>query len=170
MINNKRNKFKISKSLKIKINKILKENNLQTNCDDFFDNARKSIQYREYAKFVFSKSINEIFVNLINLGKEVKILRKDLDYLSIKNIMNFYSNVNVKKLKNFLKKKSSEQTRAKILKLLNVPEFISQEKDLYLQKERVKEGSFITNKSIIASILNFKKIKNLIFLKVKLFY
>ena len=32
--------------------------------------------------------INEIFVNLINLGKEVKILRKDLDYLSIKNIMN----------------------------------------------------------------------------------
>ena len=49
----------------------------------------KSIQYREYAKFVFSKSINEIFVNLINLGKEVKILRKDLDYLSIKNIMKF---------------------------------------------------------------------------------
>ena len=52
MINNKRNKFKISKSLKIKINKILKENNLQTNCVTF-DNARKSIQYREYAKFVF---------------------------------------------------------------------------------------------------------------------
>ena len=52
---------------------------------------------------LFFKSINEIFVNLINLGKEVKILRKDLDYLSIKNIMNFYSNVNVKKLKKLLK-------------------------------------------------------------------
>ena len=42
-----------------------------------------------------------------------------------------------------------------------MPEFISQEKDLYLQKERVKEGSFVTNKSIIASILNFKKIKKI---------
>ena len=169
MINNKRNKFKISKSLKIKINKILKENNLQTNCDDFFDNARKSIQYREYAKFVFSKSINEIFVNLINLGKEVKILRKDLDYLSIKNIMNFYSNVNVKKLKKLLKEEIvSNKREQKILKLLNVPEFISQEKDLYLQKERVKEGSFVTNKSIIASILNFKKIKKFNLLKGKI--
>ena len=169
MINNKRNKFKISKSLKIKIKKILKKNNLQTNCDDFFDNARKSIQYREYAKFVFSKSINEIFVNLINLGKEVKILRKDLDYLSIKNIMNFYSNVNVKKLKKLLKEEIvSNKREQKILKLLNVPEFISQEKDLYLQKERVKEGSFVTNKSIIASILNFKKIKKFNLLKGKI--
>ena len=134
-----------------------------------FDNARKSIQYREYAKFVFSKSINEIFVNLINLGKEVKILRKDLDYLSIKNIMNFYSNVNVKKLKKLLKEEIvSNKREQKILKLLNVPEFISQEKDLYLQKERVKEGSFVTNKSIIASILNFKKIKKFNLLKGKI--
>ena len=155
-----KNKFKITNHLKLTINRILKKNKLKTNCYDFFNNAKRSIQYREYAKFIFSKSINEIFINLIKLGKEVKIHRKDLDYLSIKNIINFYSNVNVKKLKKLLREEIiSNKKDQKVLQLLNVPEFISNEKDLYLQKERVKEGSFITNESIVGQIINFQNIK-----------
>ena len=54
--------------------------------------------------------------------------------------MNFYSNVNVKKLKKLLKEEIvSNKREQKILKLLNVPEFISQEKDLYLQKNVLKK-------------------------------
>ena len=36
---------------------------------------------------------------MINLSNEIKIPREDLEYLSIKNLINYYSNLNSKKLK-----------------------------------------------------------------------
>ena len=65
----------------------------------FFSEAKKAIEFRELAKFIYSKAINEIFNNLIKLAKEIKIDRKDLDYLSIKNVLNHYNNLNIQKLK-----------------------------------------------------------------------
>ena len=43
----------------------------------------------------------------------------------------------------------------KILNLLHVPEFISDENDLYLQKERTKLGTYITNYTISGQVINF---------------
>ena len=67
-----------------------------------FEFAKKSINYREYSKLIFTKSIDEIFKNLIKLSNEIKIPRKDLEYISIKNVLNFYSNVDVEKLKKII--------------------------------------------------------------------
>ena len=54
--------------------------------------------------------------------------------------MNFYSNVNVKKLKKLLKEEIvSNKREQKILKLLNVPEFISQEKIFIYKKNVLKK-------------------------------
>ena len=54
-------------------------------CAHFFKFARDSIYFREYAKLIFTKSIDEVFKNLIKFSKEVGISRADLENLSIKN-------------------------------------------------------------------------------------
>ena len=80
-----RKKLSLSKGKEIQINKLLKKHGLKINCKRFLDFASKSISLREYTKLIFSKSINQIFHNLIKLSKEIKISRRDLEYISIKN-------------------------------------------------------------------------------------
>ena len=55
--------------------------------------AAEAIRLREYSKFIFTKSIDEIFTNLIKLGKEINIFRADMEHLSIQNILKYYNNV-----------------------------------------------------------------------------
>jgi len=153
--------FNLKKDQILKIKNIFKTHGLKTNVKNFFYEAKKSIQLREYSKFIFSKSINEIFVNLIALGRETNIPRKDLEYLSIKNLLNYYSNVNSKKLKEILideivKNKKEE----KILNLLKMPDFLSSSKDLYIQQEKTKVANYITENVVSGNIIEFKKIKN----------
>ena len=91
-----------------------------------FLRSTKINKNRELAKFLFSKSINEIFNNLIKLSKEININRESLEYVSIKNILNFYSNLNVKKLKKILQDEIKQnKSDYKIINLLKLPEFLS---------------------------------------------
>ena len=69
--NKKRVKFKISKNIEKKINLFFKKNGIKTTANNFFDFTKKSTRLREYSKLIFTKCINEIFINLIKLGKEI---------------------------------------------------------------------------------------------------
>ena len=150
-------KFKLTNNQNYKIDKILTSHGLISNSKNFFAEARKSIQLREYSKFIFSKSINEIFVNLINLSKEIKIPRKDLEYLSIKNLINYYSNLNSKKLRTILVDEINKNKKEeKILNLLKMPDFLSNVKDLYFQRDNVKVANYITENIIIGNVLEIK--------------
>lgn len=157
----KNKKFKLSKNQNSKINKILIKHGLKTNTKNFFSEAKRSIQLREYSKFIFSKSINEIFVNLIKLSKEIKISREDLEYLSIKNLINFYSNLNSKKLKALLVDEINKNKKEeKIMNLLNMPDFLSDVNDLYIQKDNAKVANYITENIVVGKILEIKNIKD----------
>ena len=45
---------------------------------------------REYSKFIFSKSINEIFKNLKILFKRIKLGEEDIKFLSIHKIKELF--------------------------------------------------------------------------------
>ena len=157
----KKKGFNLSKSQNLKIDKILIKHGLKTNTKNFFYEAKKSIQLREYSKFIFSKSINEIFVNLIKLSKEIKISREDLEYLSIKNLINYYSNLNSKKLKAILIDEINKNKKEeKVMNLLNMPDFLSGTKDLYIQKDNIKVANYITENIVVGNILEIKNIKD----------
>ena len=53
--------FKISNKLNNKISNIFKKEKLAVNFKEFIKLLQKSIEYREYSKFIFSKSINSVF-------------------------------------------------------------------------------------------------------------
>ena len=162
-------KFNLKKHQKNKINKIFSSHKLRFNCEDFFKFASKSIEYREYSKLIFTKSINEVFVNLIKLSKEIKISREDLEYVSIKNFLNYYSNVDAVKLKKIIKDEIKQNKKnSKIMNLIELPEFISNSKSLYFQEHRSKLGNYVTTKVSYGQIVQFKKVNNYNFLNGKI--
>ena len=65
--------FKLNKSQKKKINLLLKKEKINLNSDQLIDFITKSIYGREYAKFVFSKTIDLIFQNIKILMKRLNI-------------------------------------------------------------------------------------------------
>ena len=57
--------LKIDKKLNNKISNIFKKEKLEINFEEFINLLKKSIEYRELSKFIFSKSINSIFEKLM---------------------------------------------------------------------------------------------------------
>ena len=95
-----------------------------------------SIKFREYGKFLFTKSINGIFENLIKLGKEVKINRHDLEFLDIKTIIKSYNNLEPTKLYKILNQEiSTNKKNYEILKKINLSDFIKNFNDVYAYEQ-----------------------------------
>lgn len=154
-------KFKLTIKQKKEVNKLFKIHKLKTNDVIFFKFARDAIYFREYAKLIFTKSIDQVFKNLIKFSREVGISRTDLENLSIKNFLNLYSNVDIEKLKKILKREIIKNKKNyKILHMIEFPEFIKNEKDLFYHEQKSKTGNYITTKSVHGEIIYIKKIKN----------
>ena len=160
-----RKKFILNKTKEKIINKFFINNSIKTSSKDFFIFAKKSTQLREYSKLIFTKCINEIFLNLCELGKELNIKRKDLEFITINKLVDSYSNLNNSKLKKILNKEIVDNKKnQKILYQIKLPDFIEDHKDLYFHKAINVNGNFITNKRIDGKIYEIKlkkKITNL---------
>jgi phosphohistidine swiveling domain-containing protein len=166
-------KVKIIKSFKNKkiIDMILKKNNLNFNSNHLIKVAKKSIFYREYSKYIFSKSLNKIFENLQVLSKEIKIKRNDFEYISIKNIIQYYHNLQTKKLKEVMLNEIREQKISEqITNLIKLPDFIDNYKNVYFYKEQLIKGNFVTTNKINSEVINLKNSlkKNDLFKKIVL--
>ena len=132
--------------------------------------SKETIKLREYAKFIFTKSIDEIFNNLISLGKEIKIDRKDMEFISIKSILSYYNNVDSAfKLKKSLEIEiKNNKKNSKVLNLLEFPDFISDKNNMYSHSHNIQKGNYVTSKTINGEIVNFHSIKNFDRLKNKI--
>ncbi len=148
-IKRKNVKFKLKRSTEIKINKILKKSNLSIRAIDLFKFARKSIEKREEAKFIFTKVLNLIFENLIIFSKEIKIPRNNLEYMSINTIQNAYNYLSVEKIRKQINNEiNNNKKNFKISNLIKLPDVINNPNDVYYHYKTINLGNFITNKKV----------------------
>lgn len=153
----KKSNFQINKLKKNNLNAIFIKNNIKINVNNFFKLAKDAIYYREYSKLIFSKAIDEVLNNLQKLGKEINISKNDLKYLSIKDIINYHSTLDVVKLKSILTQKIKfEKTQDKISKLIDLPDLITSIKDIYFYKNPRVAANYITNKTTRGKIVELK--------------
>lgn len=139
------------------INRILKKENLRLSAKNLISFIQNAIKLREYGKFVFSKCIDEIFINLIKLGKEINIKRVDLDYIDINSILKSYNNLRSDKLANELKKQINENKKYfEITKKINFPDIICSEKDMISFETFSSKGNFFSNKTITSSCIAYR--------------
>ena len=96
-IDNKKNLIKdtdfyFSKIQKKKINKFIKDFKIYKNFDELINFIKKSIKYREYSKFIFTKSIDSAFENMEKFGRKFNISKDQMSYLNVNSLLDLYFN------------------------------------------------------------------------------
>ena len=135
------------------INKFLNKLNVSITFDQFLKFLTESIFYREYSKFIFTKSIDHVFNNLIILGKKLNIKKRDLSFLDLSTILSGHYNLQDtsfkrRLLKNIAENKKDYHENSKIY--LNP--IICSETDLYYNEEIDDLGNFITEKKVEGNV------------------
>ena len=119
--------------------------------------VRESIRLREYAKFVFSKSINEIFENLKILFKRIRLNRNDIKFLSIDTIKKLFYNLNHNDLnKIFIEEIQNSKNQYRKNKFIKLPLNIFHPNDIYFFKLEKDEPNFITGQNVTGEVMVIK--------------
>ena len=146
--------FNFSVSQKNKISNLIIKNKLDTNFKELIIFIKESIEGREYVKFLFTKHLSQILKYVEQLGKKFKIKKKDLAYLDIQKIINLYSSLDHRDLKdifeNDINKNKEFYQHTKAIKLPNV---IKNNKDIYNFFLDDNEPNFITLKRIKSEVV-----------------
>ncbi len=149
--------FKFSQKQEKQIKNFIKKTKIYRNFNELMFFIKQSIKLREYSKFVFSKSIDLIFENLEQLGKKYNISKEELSYLDIQKILNMYFNYSnyqsIQSLKDNIKQNKEEYYKNFNI---NLPDIITDGKDLFVQKSQKTKINFISNKIINSRIIDFK--------------
>ena len=155
-------KFNFSKKQNQYLKNFLKKNKFKVKVKYLIEFLKNSLVNREYGKFVFTKSIDLIFENLLKFGKKYDLNRNELSYINIQSIINFYDELNsttiIRNLKNEIKlNKITFEKNSKI----HLPETIITKNDIYLFEKNLNSGNFITQKIIKSKTFHLEKLSNL---------
>ncbi len=155
----KKKSFKFSSKQKAKIENFIKRTKIYNNFDELINFIKDSIKYREFSKFIFSKSIDLIFENLEKFGKKYGIKKKELSYLDIQKILSMYYNYsNFKSILNIKENINQNQKEYNKNLKINLPDIITDGKDLFIQKSQKTKINFISNKMINSKVIEFRKV------------
>lgn len=154
-------KFDFSKIQLRKIDGLIASHGLKTSASGLVGFITKSIEGREYAKYIFTKSLSKTLQLIEKLGKEHKISREELSYVNIQTILGFYSSLDHRSLHEILttdisiNKKYYDQ-----MKPIKFPNLISKPDDVYEFYLDEDEPNFVTFKKISAEVLLERDINN----------
>jgi glutamine kinase len=153
-------KFIFSNKQIKKIKEFLKKENFDINFTQFISSIKKSIQLREYSKYIFTKSIDMVFENLKIFARQFGLKEVDLTYLKINKILNMYYNYttfkNIPDLKKEILYNKNEFNYNNLIKL---PEVILDKSDLFVIKNESKIN-FIGSKKTNGKIFYLNKFKS----------
>ena len=173
--NLKKNDFLPNKNFRFKkeqidlLNRLFKKNNLEITFEQFINFAKKSIEYREYSKLIFTKSIDEIFDNLKKLAKETKINIDKFQHLDIDIILRSFNNLEQDRLRNILTRNINTNEKSyKFSRSILSPDVISDSNDFYCYKNLHNIENYITQKTEMGDIIELKKLTNLKLVKGKI--
>lgn len=150
-------KFKLKKFQKKKINLILKKEKIYMNSDQLIEFITKSIFGREYAKFVFSKTIDLIFQNIKILMKRLNLDVRLASYLSIETILTCTNDLEISNLKKvYLGDIKKNQRKYISNNLIKLPSVIVSGEDLYIHTDTNKIN-FVSSKKVTSKLVNISK-------------
>lgn len=163
-LNHKEKRNKFVRPDKKKINLELRKNNFDIDSNKLFSIISESIRLREYSKFLFTKYIDEIFINLKILFKRIKIDQKNIKFISISTIKKLFYSLDQNDLRSiFSKEIKQEKFQSEINSIIKLPTNIYSSKDIFFFSLQNDEPNFITKENTIADMLylkNFDKKNN----------
>lgn len=166
---NRNTNINFSKKQLMTIDHYLKKNGFNLNSLSLLEFMKKAIEAREYSKYIFTKSIDLIFHNILKIGKRLNIKRADLSYLEINDLLKLHFTLGSedisKKFKNIIRKNKKEYG---LNNYVCLPNIIIEPHNIYYNSENSNQGSFFGTNLINGNIFFLnenlslsKQIKNL---------
>ena len=126
-----------------KLNLLLKEHEINHDAISLLNFIKNAIEAREYAKFIFSRSLSDTLKLISETGSKIGLAKEDLSFADIKDIMNSYSAT--QDLKNYLSKSIQKgQASYEITRGLQLPTLIINSSDVWSFTQLKNEPSFVT--------------------------
>lgn len=121
------------------------------NAKQFFSYIKESIIGREYAKFIFSKSISEILEFIAKYGEKNGINRHQLSHIPIETILKTINKSTKTKIKDFLSEQAilGEDNHV-ISSTIRLPQVLFDEAGVHVIPFQISEPNYITKKRISA--------------------
>jgi glutamine kinase len=146
--------FTFSKIQIEKIEKLITTNGLNTNFDSLILFIKESIEGRESAKFVFTKHLSKILKYIEEFGNKFNFNREELAYLDIQKLLNLYSTLDHRDVKDILKVDIDKNKEFyQYTKAIKLPSVILNEKDIFSFYLEDDEANFITLKKVESTIV-----------------
>ena len=159
IIRNKKYSFKFSTNQVKKIKSFLKNEKFNFTFDQFEYFLKKSIQLREYSKFIFTKNIDLLFNNLKLFAKKFGLKETDLTYLKISKILDMnYNYTTFKNIPDLKKDILNNKIEYDYNNLLKMPEVLLGKKDLFFNKEK-SNSNFIGTSTAFGKTMYLNKFK-----------
>lgn len=141
----KKNKFKLNIKEQSKINILLDKEKINLNHETLINYIIGSIELREFSKFIFSKSIDNIFRLLIEIIPKKLRNKETVSYFSINEILTDKANFEL-----YLKRKNEYENNIKIF----LPEVIKDTSAYDVIPYMFNVPNFITNNRVTGKVLN----------------
>jgi len=141
----KKHKFELTIKEKNKFKILLKKEKIDLKYEVLIDYIVRSIELREFSKFIFSKSIDNIFKLLIKIVPKRLKNKKIISYFSLDEILSDKARYKI-----FLKRKKEHDNDLKIF----LPEVIKDESAYDVIPYMFNVPNFITNNRITGKVLN----------------
>ncbi|MFH1759959.1 MAG: PEP-utilizing enzyme, partial [bacterium] len=128
-----------------RLSSAIKQAGFAADINQLLDFIKRAIEGREYAKFVFTKSVSEI-LKLVNLlGRKYGLTTKDVSFLNISTLLNLYSTLDHRDLSKILKEESDRNRQFfEITKAIKLPSVITSADDIFEFELEDGKPNFIT--------------------------
>ena len=119
----------------------------------FANFLRSAIEAREFSKFIFTKSIDEVLDRIVGIGSDLGISRKDISFLNIKTVLGLCGTSHSSNLKGeFLSEIQYNEKQFLLTHSLKLPPLIFSSKDVDIHLIESEEPNFVTNAICVAPI------------------
>jgi len=135
-----------------RLENMLKEHGLNHNVLSLFDFIKGAIEGREYAKFIFTKSLSDAMSLIKTFGNDLGINKEDLSYVDIGTIKKLYSSSDDAK-ERLLDSVECGKAMHKKACSITLPPLITSESDIRFFELPSNRPNYITLKSIRGNVV-----------------
>ena len=143
--------FKLTLAQYQKLQEILDAHGLEADVLSLFDFIKGAIEGREYAKFVFTRTLSDVLELLAQLGQEYGLNRQEMSYLSIQRVLETYSSA--QDLEQVIRASIADgKEQETIVTSLTLPPLLWSREQVYSFSLPDGTPNFITQRSCTASV------------------
>jgi glutamine kinase len=162
---NENETFHLTDSERNAINERLLEYEFSFDAEELFDFSRQAITLREYGKYEFTKSINNIFNIIIEIGSQMGFSRDDLSFLSIGDFLSNVYTINPADIKDKYTKTIHENKKEYARnRLVRLPHILISPDSIDVIRLPENRPNYITQGKVTAEIVqldNFESIMDI---------